>query len=25
VLPDWRIVRVTDDALARLAAPDNIS
>jgi len=24
VLPDWRIVRVTDDALARLAAPDNV-
>ncbi|TDN69018.1 GNAT family N-acetyltransferase [Paraburkholderia sp. BL10I2N1] len=25
VLPDWRIVRVTDEALERLAAPDNAS
>jgi GNAT superfamily N-acetyltransferase len=25
VLPDWRIVRVTDEALDRLAAPDNAS
>jgi len=24
VLPDWRIVRVADDALTRLAAPDNL-
>jgi GNAT superfamily N-acetyltransferase len=25
VLPDWRIVRVTGDALAQLAAPDSVS
>ena len=25
VLPDWRIVRVTDEALERLAAPDDAS
>jgi GNAT superfamily N-acetyltransferase len=25
VLPDWRIVRVTDEALERLAAPDSAS